>query len=116
MADRLVWNVGTTGCSLFLALALGSAQLRWLLSQKPLVFLGRISYSLYLIQFVVILCALPPLMHWLNRLALREPSVMLAIVMVSGIAMTIGISAILHRCIEQPCIDLGHRLGKFVRF
>jgi peptidoglycan/LPS O-acetylase OafA/YrhL len=55
-------------------------------------------------------------MHWLNRLGLREPSVMLAIVMVSGIAMTIGISAILHRCIEQPCIDLGHRLGKFVRF
>jgi peptidoglycan/LPS O-acetylase OafA/YrhL len=114
--DRFVWNFGTVGCSLFLALALGSGQLQWLLSRKPLVFLGRISYSLYLIQFVVILCVLPALMHSLNAVGLVEPNVILAIVMFTGIATTIAISSVLHRYIEQPCIDFGHWLGKFLRF
>jgi peptidoglycan/LPS O-acetylase OafA/YrhL len=114
--DRFVWNFGTLGCSLFLALALGSGQLQWLLSRKPLVFLGRISYSLYLIQFVVILSVLPPLMHSLNALGLVEPNVTLAIVMFAGIATTVAISSVLHRYIEQPCIDFGHWLGKFLRF
>ena len=90
--------------------------MQWLLSRRPLIFLGRISYSLYLIQFVVLLCFLPPLMHWLNSLGLREPNTMLAIVMFSGIAITIGLSAFLHRFIEQPCIDFGHWFGKFLRF
>jgi peptidoglycan/LPS O-acetylase OafA/YrhL len=114
--DRFVWNLGTVGCSLFLALALGSSQLQSLLSRTPLVFLGRISYSLYLIQFVVILCALPPLIYWLNNMGLSEPNALLALVMFFGIAITIVLSAVLHHWIEQPCIDLGHWLGKFLRF
>ena len=54
--------------------------------------------------------------HWLNALGLREPNVMLAIAMLSGIASTVAISTLLHRYIEQPCIDFGHWLGKFLRF
>jgi peptidoglycan/LPS O-acetylase OafA/YrhL len=41
-SDRFVWNFGAVGCSLFLALALGSTQLQWRLSRQTRLFLGRI--------------------------------------------------------------------------
>jgi peptidoglycan/LPS O-acetylase OafA/YrhL len=45
-----------------------------------------------------------------------ESNAILAIVMLTGIAATVAISNVLHRYIEQPCIDFGHWLGKFLRF
>ena len=53
------WIATSLGCALILVAIFGSKSLQQWLSRKPMIFLGRISYSVYLLQFIVILCLLP---------------------------------------------------------
>lgn len=73
------------------------------LSAAPLLFLGRISYSLYLTHFTVLLLAVP---------ALREP-----LTAAKGSALVLGVLGVsilvsvpLHRFVERPAILVGNRI------
>jgi peptidoglycan/LPS O-acetylase OafA/YrhL len=77
---------------------------RGLLARRPFRFLGRVSYSLYLVHFPVALAlaslavALPP--------ALRDdPWLPFAV-----FALAIPLAALGYRFVERPAIEAGNRL------
>lgn len=81
-----------------------------LFASKPsLQWLGKISYSLYLVHNLVIY-------FWLDQLDTRLPSVskaaFLGILLPSVIVTAISLSALSYRWIERPFMQLGSRFSK----
>ena len=92
------------GVLLLFSTVLSSKRLNWLLSLKFPVWLGKISYSLYLVHVMVIMLSV----RYLSRLLPLEVTVLLPIVLVLPVA------ALSYRFIEAPSMSLGKRLaGKF---
>ena len=90
------------GAALLIALTLGVSGWQKLLETRPALFLGRISYSLYLLHIgILLLCA-----QWL------EPASATAGVALVGtvLALSIAASAGFHRLVERPSISLGNRI------
>jgi peptidoglycan/LPS O-acetylase OafA/YrhL len=114
-AYKYGWVVTAIGCALILLSVFGSPTLQWILNSKPLVFLGRISYSLYLLQFIFIFCLLPPLVALLNQWGIIQPSVLCPLTMLASCATTIGCAAVMYRFVELPVINFSHRLTKKIQ-
>jgi len=76
------------------------------------VFLGRVSYSVYLVQFIIILCWLPPLVRWGNDCGITNRLGLFALTLLVSVAATVGFSAITYRLVEVPAINLGHWLTR----
>ncbi len=106
------WIVTSLGCALVLLAAASSQSIQKCLSRKPLVFLGRVSYSVYLLQFIFILCLLPPLVRLANGWGLASRPGLFALTLLASVGATVGCSAITYRFIEQPAINLGHWLTR----
>jgi peptidoglycan/LPS O-acetylase OafA/YrhL len=85
------------GASIFLIVSLGSGKALTILSKKPIVFLGKVSYSLYLYHFVV-------LMSFVNIFYN-----MLPMWLIFSLAAIVGISIafISYKFVELPSIKLG---------
>ncbi|RLK60099.1 acyltransferase family protein [Actinokineospora cianjurensis] len=87
--------------ALLLVVLIAPGPMRWVLSTKPMRFVGERSYSLYLLQqpvhFVVVL-TIPSLAQ--NRL------ITALVVVLVGLA----IADLIHRWVEQPAINYGKRL------
>lgn len=109
------WIATSLGCALVLLAAFSSQSVQKLLSRKPLVFLGRVSYSVYLLQFIIILCCLPPLVRLANGCGLVNRPALFALVLLASVGATVGCSAITYRFVEQPAINLGHRLTRKIQ-
>lgn len=86
------------GAGLLLALLLGADRVRRMLEAAPLVGLGAISYSLYLVH-------VPVLLALLHLMPTAPPWV------VSGLAPVVSVAAaaLLYRLVEQPSIRLGRQ-------
>jgi peptidoglycan/LPS O-acetylase OafA/YrhL len=69
---------------------------------KPVVYLGEISFALYLVHQPLIsyLSGLPP---WFKQLPLPIQVLVFAIIV-------IGLSSALHHLVEKPCMDIAKRL------
>jgi peptidoglycan/LPS O-acetylase OafA/YrhL len=85
----------------------GVSKIKALLNRPSLRFLGKISYSTYLIHF--------PLLWLAEAIVLRlAPNIsqkgMLISLLLIGAPLTIVASAFLYRVIEKPAIDFGRRL------
>lgn len=89
----------------FASLITGDGWVQQLLRSRPMAFLGRMSYGMYLIH----LFALPP-MNWITaRLPSAAAGAMVALV--GGTALTALIAYVLSRAVEQPFVRLGRRLS-----
>jgi peptidoglycan/LPS O-acetylase OafA/YrhL len=94
------------GAALWIALAIGSSRVAAVLELAPLRWLGRVSYSLYLIHLVLLLSAV----HLLyGRLPLWE--ILAAVILASLVA-----AELMHRWVEVPAMTLGRRLTRRRRF
>jgi len=136
-------NVTATGSQLFLGAATAVAILFWLLprpvslaiwvlalaaamhaksgGQNPFSYvatlavpqwLGRISYSVYLWHALAIVCLSRLILFAVPGISQSQHS---ALLMVSTVIGTLGLSAASFRLIEQPGMNLGRRLAKKVR-
>jgi len=88
------------GAALLIALALGVNGWRRVLETRPVLFLGRISYSLYLLHIgVLLLCT-----------RLVEPASAASGLLLVGVvlALSIAVSGAFHRLVERPSIALGN--------
>jgi peptidoglycan/LPS O-acetylase OafA/YrhL len=106
--EKYFWLGSSLGCLLILSAAMASRKVQTVLNWRGMVFIGRVSYSVYLLQFVVILCLLPKFVNLLGWLGLGQ-ILMPAMTLVASLIITIGLSAASHRYIEEPCIQLGYK-------
>ncbi|HTJ00184.1 MAG TPA: acyltransferase [Dongiaceae bacterium] len=105
--DQTVWVISSAGCALIILISLASRRIGHFLTRRPLVFIGRISYSVYLLQFVVLICLVPALIHLLNAHEVAVP-VLFATALVSSFALTILLAWGMYYLVEVPSVNLGH--------
>lgn len=113
--EKSVWCLTSAGCVLILGATLSSRRIQAALTYSAMVFLGRISYSLYLIQFIVLLCLVPPMIHGLNMAGLQQGAVLLALTVCFSVVVTVAFAAISFRIFEAPSIQCGHWLNKVLQ-
>jgi peptidoglycan/LPS O-acetylase OafA/YrhL len=90
----------------------GSAAVRRVLEAPPVMWLGRISYPIYLVHNMVLTAALLGLEHaGAARFGQWPFFGMLAVLTFGG---TLAVAALLHQGIEMPCIALGKRRTRAV--
>jgi len=106
------WLGTAVGCVLIILACLASRRLQAALHLPPIVFLGRISYSVYLLQFIVIMCLLPAWVHWLNKMGIREVGWLVPLTLLMSVAATVLLSVVGYYLVEQPCVKLGHFLSR----
>jgi len=90
------WMTGI-GASIFIIAALSSVRLSRQLQRKPLLFLGKISYSLYLYHMIILLS----LIHLLNG------EVETTFIVIIAFVASFGAGALSYYFIELPSIRLG---------
>ena len=108
-ADRITWVICSVGCVLIMAASLSSRRMGGFLTTGPVLWVGRISYSVYLLQFIPLLCILPATFAWLNRLGVGPSLWMLPFSLFIGLVITLALSWLFYRYVEVPSIELGRR-------
>jgi peptidoglycan/LPS O-acetylase OafA/YrhL len=90
------------GALAIIALAFGTSSVDRVLSNNPVpIWFGRVSYSLYLVHFPIILASV----HLLyGRLPLPA-------ILCLSLATSLGVAELMNRFVEQPSIALGRRLA-----
>jgi len=100
--DMLQDWIAAAGASLFVVAALSTASFMRALQSKPLVFLGKISYSLYLFHMIVLLA----LLHLLEGYA------PVGVILLIAFAASFAVSVLAYEWIEKPSMQLGRRLTR----
>ena len=80
-----------------------------LFTSRPIQYLGRISYSVYLSHMLVIIVLQHALLVWAPQLSRMTHFVVL---LGSTLAATITVSILLYRLVEVPGIKLGRSLAR----
>jgi len=111
--EKFLWSLTSLGCLLTLIVTLSSNSAQKTLNHGMLTYLGRISYSVYLLHFIVIFCAVPWLIHYLNGYGIIESATLLAIV--PALILVLLISTAAYQYIELPSIRLGRWLSLKLR-
>ncbi|WP_207532686.1 acyltransferase family protein [Desertivirga arenae] len=100
------------GTSLLLIILIGSQQIQSVLSNKILVFLGSISYSVYLSHMVILMCVVPYTLKFLNaHYAFSNPYLTRFVGLSVLLGLTIPISYLLHIAVEKPAISFSKQLS-----
>lgn len=94
--------VCVVGGSALIILVVASNRLSRILCLPPLVFLGRISFSVYLYHVIILVAAINLLYGSLN----------IWLILFGVILLTLVISSAAYYVIEKPAIALGHKLTK----
>jgi peptidoglycan/LPS O-acetylase OafA/YrhL len=95
--------MAAAGAAIFLVLALGASGAKRLLQLPPIQFLGRISYSLYLIHGVILYTLLA---RWEpGSVSLLVPTLLLTP------TLSVAVAWLLYETVERRGIDVGHRMA-----
>jgi peptidoglycan/LPS O-acetylase OafA/YrhL len=113
--EQIVWCLGSIGCVLILAASLSSRRIQARLNLPPVLLLGKISYSVYLLQFILILCLVPPLVRQLNLAGIQQAPLLLPLALLIGVLSTVALSVLMYYAVERPSIELGRWLTKFIQ-
>lgn len=105
--EKAVWSLASVGCVLTILVSTQSRRIGNFLAWRPIIFLGRISYSLYLIQFIVLLCLSPALILACNHLGIQHPAMVFILTFGLSVVFAIGLARIFYEIVESPAIRLG---------
>lgn len=105
------WIVTGFGAALLLIVVIASERARSILSIGFLRFIGRVSFSVYLLHFLVIIVLMTRVFHLLNL-----PATASALGWWLGLTLTVlatlGLAALTHRFVELPSMAFGKSLPK----
>lgn len=112
--EREIWLLSTVGCTLILLGSLRCGMIRNFLEHRMFLYLGRVSYSLYLVQMIVLICLTPWIVAGLNRLNIQSIAwnQLLLLTVVSGACLLLAELGV--RAIEVPCIHVGKVLTRWL--
>ncbi len=103
------WLTGL-GSALLLLAAFGSAKTQKILSLSWFRHIGKVSYSIYLVHFAVLINATPLFLHLLDA----SPDWFYSawwLGLAGNLSISIAIAACSYRLVEVPSMALGKRLG-----
>jgi peptidoglycan/LPS O-acetylase OafA/YrhL len=92
------------GATLLVALIVCGGRVGWLLARRPTLWLGKVSYSLYLVHF--------PLMLFFVSL---YPALPLPAALAATLVSALVLSELFYRFVERPGIKLGKAIGSLAR-
>ncbi len=110
--ESWTWYVAGVGASLLILSVIGSRHLQRLLKLAPFTYLGRISYSFYLLHFLVLKCLSPYFLTIINRWVTTGTEVSYLLGLLATIGVTVLLSDVAYRWIEIPSIQLGRLLSR----
>jgi peptidoglycan/LPS O-acetylase OafA/YrhL len=100
LAGGVLWSLVGAGAAGIILCAIGFEPLRAFLNRRVSQFLGRISFSLYLIHVPII-----------ATLAFVLGDAQWWLVGIIGLPLSIGAATVFHRFVEVPSQRLAHRIG-----
>jgi peptidoglycan/LPS O-acetylase OafA/YrhL len=103
------------GCAMILVSSMSSQRIQNALHLPPMIFLGRISFSVYLMQIVVLFCLTPAWIHWLNKMGIHQLDLLLLLNMAVSVGTTLALSVLSYHWVEKPCINFGHSVSERMR-
>ena len=109
------WCINSVGCVLILLAILSSAGLQNILKHDSLVFLGRISYSIYLFHMLVLICIQPLIVYSLNLMGITKTIILLPVSLGVNIFCTITLATLTQYFVEMPAIKFGHWLTVLIQ-
>jgi peptidoglycan/LPS O-acetylase OafA/YrhL len=103
-----------SGIAAFLLLIWIIMSKKWqrLLSLKPLIFLGKISYSVYLMQWLVVIVWVNPHFEWFKNQFHTDWLGTRLLMATTAIGLTLVLATLLYYVIERPFIHMARK--KFV--
>jgi peptidoglycan/LPS O-acetylase OafA/YrhL len=104
--NRFIWFATGLGSTILVGSLLCSRRFQSVLEFPPLRFLGRVSYSIYLVHFAILITCVPWAISIGTHLGL-DSTVNLALGVFVLVGFTIAISAFTFRYIEAPSVALG---------
>ncbi|WP_281419486.1 acyltransferase family protein [Falsiroseomonas tokyonensis] len=96
--------VNGAGAALLIALVISSPAMQALLMRGPLPWLGKVSFSLYLVHLPVILILV-------SHMPAEVP---LPVTLLLAATLSFALAALMFRTVELPCIQLSRRIAKAV--
>lgn len=104
-----IFEITGLGAALLLAFIIHTPWLQRLLEARPLRFLGKVSYSVYLLHWLVVIIVMN---HWdVYERFWGSPQRAHWLMLPTVITATLVIATIFNRLVEQPAIGLGKRLS-----
>jgi peptidoglycan/LPS O-acetylase OafA/YrhL len=100
----------STGSAMLLGIIICSGTLQKKLVHPVLVFLGKISYGLYLSHFFILIFFLPYFLKFLNQHDVTGEITTRVFSLTFLITVTLIVSYILHCLVEKPFVFLGKRI------
>jgi peptidoglycan/LPS O-acetylase OafA/YrhL len=103
----IAWCLSGAGSALIMIAVINSNLLQRALQLPALIFLGRISYSVYLLHFAVLMTVAPWTLRSLNALGIVGESVTRGAGLAVTLAVTVLVSTVSYQFVERPSIRLG---------
>ena len=105
---RWIWN--GVGAALLICGVVASSTAQRVLSIRPLLYLGKISYSIYLVHILVLKMA-PPFLQFINNQGVTGVVSTSAVFALFTLSIVIALSDILYRFVEVPSMQVGRWLS-----
>ena len=105
---RWIWN--GVGAAMMICGIIGSSTAQRVLLIRPLLYLGKISYSMYLSHILVLKTIIPPLLRLINNNGVTDVGSTSVIFFCSTVAIVVLLSDILYRVVEIPSMQIGRWL------
>lgn len=110
--DDLIWAITGLGAFLVLVYCISSQKLKKTLNLKGFVFIGKISYSIYLVHMIILIFVVPYFIEYVNYLGILNKYIVWTLSLLFLLSLTILSSCILTFFIEIPLAKAGNRLIK----
>lgn len=105
----------SVGAGIFLIVILTSDNVKKILSNRLLVFLGKISYGIYAVHFCILIWLVPFLTNYLNILGMKGEDTIRISILVLFILVTSLFSFLIHILIEAPSILFGKKISNLIQ-
>lgn len=120
--DRVLFNpivnrmLVISGCSMFFCVLIISPYVQKLFLFAPLIRIGRICYSIYLVHMMLLICFVDYFMQRLHAWFAHPTAAYLWVIFTAYMFTTITISLITFEFIEKPLNSLGIRISEKTGF